>query len=51
MIDLFIEQITKEPDQDTILKIKLEIIDWIGHKFAGIKQRKQYLSVITISAS
>ena len=25
MIDLFIEQIMKEPDQDTILKTKLEI--------------------------
>ena len=34
MIDLFIEQIMKEPDQDTILKTKLEIIDWIGYALA-----------------
>ena len=40
MIDLFIEQIMKEPDQDTILKTKLEIIDWIGYSLAGTKTKK-----------
>ena len=40
MIDLFIEQIMKEPDQDTILKTKLEIIDWIGYALAGTKTKK-----------
>ena len=40
MIDLFIEQIMKEPDKDTILKTKLEIIDWIGYALAGTKTKK-----------
>ena len=40
MIDLFIEQIMKEPDKNTILKTKLEIIDWIGYALAGTKTKK-----------
>ncbi|MDC0970259.1 MmgE/PrpD family protein, partial [Alphaproteobacteria bacterium] len=40
MIDLFIEQIMKEPDKDTILKTKLEIIDWIGYALAGTKTKQ-----------
>ena len=40
MIDLFIEQIIKEPDKNTILKTKLEIIDWIGYALAGTKTKK-----------
>src|SRR6056300_682473 len=40
MIDLFIEQIMKEPDKDTILKTKLEIIDWIGNALAGTKTKQ-----------
>ena len=40
MIDLFIEQLMKEPDQDTILKTKLEIVDWIGYALAGTKTKK-----------
>lgn len=40
MIDLFIQQIMKEPDQDTILKTKLKIIDWIGYSLAGTRTKK-----------
>ena len=35
MINLFIEQIIKEPNENAILKAKLEVIDWIGYALAG----------------
>ena len=35
MINLFIEQIIKEPNENAILKAKLEVVDWIGYALAG----------------
>jgi 2-methylcitrate dehydratase PrpD len=35
MINLFIEQIIKEPNKNAILKAKLEVVDWIGYALAG----------------
>jgi 2-methylcitrate dehydratase PrpD len=35
MINLFIEQIIKDPNENAILKAKLEVVDWIGYALAG----------------
>ena len=35
MIEEYVKQIMKEPSYKTLLKAKLEIIDWIGYSIAG----------------
>ena len=35
MIDQFLEQISIEPDRQTLYKARLAIVDWIGYSIAG----------------
>ena len=47
MIDKFVNQIINSPQNKTLYKAKLEIIDWIGYSIAGTftKQAKPFYNL------
>ena len=42
MIDQFLEQISIEPDRQTLYKARLAIVDWIGYSIAGTFTKQAY---------